>query len=77
MIIVFFTKSKIQELSISNIGNPIIIILSRDSQICEFVHLPKFAKSKTLRLLPDLQYTDLKIAFSIIILCFVGSGSST
>ena len=41
------TKSRIRELSISMIGRAIIIIISRDSQIREFVLFAKFAKIKT------------------------------
>ena len=56
VILGLYTKSRIHELSIKMIGSAIIFIISRDSSIRELVLLAKFAKIKTLRILPDLQY---------------------
>ena len=57
VILGLYTKSRIRELAILMIGSAIINIISWDSKIREFVLLAKFAKIKTSRILPHLQYT--------------------
>ena len=55
MILGLFTKFRIREFSIF-FSSAIVLIISWDSWIREFVHLAKFAKVKIYWVIPDLQY---------------------
>ena len=52
---------RIRELWISMIGSAVMITISRDSWIREFVPLAKVAKIKNSRILPDVKYCYAKV----------------